>query len=185
MSITLLFLVSVGLVLIIAVLIILSYLASLAIPRAPFVPIPKEVLPQIIDALKIAPNSVVYDLGCGDGRVLFAGFKREPNATFIGLEKSLFPFVVASSRVQNFQKIHISIYKKNFFSADLSNATRVFLYLFPKLMKDLLPKLERELKPGTRVVSCDFAFTNRQPVETISLNRSSNSLGRTLYVYEF
>ncbi|MEK7211069.1 MAG: hypothetical protein AAB731_00360, partial [Patescibacteria group bacterium] len=80
---------------------------------------------------------------------------------------------------------NVKILRKNFFRADLSAATHIFTYLFPKPMNELLPKFKKELKPGARVVSCDFLFKEKEPAEIIELHRSKNQLARRLYVYEF
>ena len=154
--------------------------------RAPFVPIPKEVLPEIVRALKIKAGDVIYDLGCGDGRVLAACYQSEPRANYTGIEKNFLAWTLAKKRFWFLgNPPNIKIFRKNFFQADLSAATRVFTYLFPKPMNELLPKFQKELRPGTRVVSCDFIFKEKESVEIIDLHRSKNQLARRLYVYEF
>jgi len=159
---------------------------SLVVTRAPFISMPAAVLPYIVDALRLKPGSVVYDLGCGEGRVLFACWKRFPQAKYIGLDKATLPAAIAWWRKRSLGKeADVTIKKKNFFRQDLRDATHVFVYLFPGLMDKLLPKLKRELKPGTRLVSCDFKFTAMEPVQVIDLGRPEGVLGRKLYVYEF
>jgi SAM-dependent methyltransferase len=156
--------------------------------KAPFVTSSNAVLKDINIALEIKDDSVVYDLGCGDGRVLFYLTRFNKNAEYIGIENGVLPFLL--SRVGNYlnkKKVNnnVKILRKNFFNQDLSNATHVFTYLYPNVMDDLLPKFDKELKPGTRLVSLSFKFTNKIPSREVDLNRSKYKLGRKLYVYDF
>lgn len=185
-------------------------------------PVPKEILPTIIKALAIKKGSLVYDLGCGDGRVLVAAAKVQPQAQYLGIEKSFLPYFLARFNIWrrpqakinlvpstgildpagriSLTPIHprsklrgilgrcgINIFRQDFFKIDLSPATRVFLYLFPEQMVKLLPKLEAELKPGTRVVSCDFVFPNKKPLRVINWAGIPKliSTKHKLYVYQF
>ena len=166
--------------------ILLLGLVGIFTTRVPFVSVPEEVLPEILKALKIQKKSIVYDLGCGDGRVLLKAWETEPEATFVGLEKNLIPFALARVRKIFLKKKNsIRIVCADFFKQNLSEATHIFTYLYPEVMNDLLPKLEKELAPGTRLVSCDYQFSYKKPVEIIDLNRPVKSLGRTLFIYEF
>lgn len=153
--------------------------------RAPFIPISMDVLPAIVDALKLYEGSVLYDLGSGDGRVVIAAALSNPTVKAIGVERSYLPFVVSSIDVYRKAIQNASFIRANFFDVDLKDASHVFLYLLPGLMNSLLPKLQKELKPGTRVVTCDFKFKDKQPVQIIDLHRKSYDLGRKIYIYEF
>ncbi|MCX6784407.1 MAG: hypothetical protein NTV81_00500 [Candidatus Komeilibacteria bacterium] len=159
---------------------------SLLLTKAPFIPIPKDVLNNISLQLKLQPDSIVYDLGCGDGRVLEACLKLQPQAKYIGIEKEIVPYCLAWWRLRKFIKTgHCQIIHQNFFKINLTPATCIFTYLFPQLMDDLLPKFQAELQPKTRLVSCDFLFSNKLSLETIDLKRSPHSLGKRLHIYEF
>lgn len=162
------------------------WIKSLLMNKAPFIPIPKDVVMEIAKTLALSTNSIVYDLGCGDGRVLEACLQLEPQIKAIGIEKEIVPFCLAKWRLRKFIKNgSCQLFHKNFFNISVTEATHVFTYLFPGLMDDLLPKLQKELKPGTKLVSCDFLFHNKQSNQTIDLKRSERSLGRKLYCYEF
>ena len=169
---------------IIVTAVVLFWESSLIFTRAPFIPSPAEIAPQIIDALELDAESVLYDLGCGEGHILLAGESKQPKASFIGIERSWIPYLAAlySSRGNH---PNLKFIRSSFFKCDLSSANRVFVYLFPGLMNSLLPKLQKELKPGTRLVSCDFEFKDKQPVKIIDLGRPKNALGRRLLVYQF
>lgn len=156
--------------------------------KAPFVTSSNSVLKDIARVMENKENSIVYDLGCGDGRILFYLSKIQNKAKYIGIENSTFPFIL--SRIGAFynekiSKNKVEILKEDFFKHDLSEATHIFTYLFPSVMDDLLPKFDKELKPGTRLVSLSFKFTNKAPLFEVDLNRSKYKLGRKLYVYQF
>lgn len=156
--------------------------------KVPFVTASSAVLKDIEKALGVKDDSVVYDLGCGDGRILFHLSKANPKAKYIGIENS--PFPVLLSRFQSYlnnKKIgnKVEIISGDFFKKDLSKATHVFTYLYPSLMDELLPKFEKEFKPGTKLVSLSFKFTSKNPVEEIDLKRNKYKLGRKVYIYEF
>lgn len=168
----------------IATALVLFWESSLIFTRAPFIPSPAVIAPEIIDALELDENSVLYDLGCGEGHVLLAGKLKQPKAKFVGIERSWVPYLAAKYKAREDGR-NLEFIRSNFFKCDLSPANRVFVYLFPGLMNDLLPKLQKELKPGTRLVSCDFEFKDKQPVKIIDLNRPKNSLGRRLLIYQF
>ena len=153
---------------------------------APFVPVPSAVLPEIAQVLEIKENSVVYDLGCGDGKVLLACASSQPKAKYVGYEISLAIFLLAWIRILRMRKPRcIKVFRKNFFGADLSKATHVFTYLMPKQMQQLEEKFERELAPGTRLVTCTFPLKKREPTCTIDLDRSELSLARKIFIYDF
>lgn len=162
------------------------WMKSLLANKAPFVPIPNDVVPEIAKALGLSANSILYDLGCGDGRVLKACLQLEPKIKAIGIEKEIVPFCLAKWKLRKFNKTaSCQLFHKNFFDVSVTDATHIFTYLFPGLMDDLLPKLQQELKPGTKLVSCDFLFHHKQPSQVIDLKRSNRALGRKLYYYEF
>ncbi len=155
--------------------------------KVPFVPVRKKVLKDILSALELSNKSVLYDLGCGDGRILFVAAKIFPSISCVGIEKAPFPFMWAKLHKLFTGKMgeKIAIIQGDMFKKDVSPATHIFLYLFPELMDSLLPKFEKELKPGTRVVSCDFQFSDKQPDQVLDLEAKKYQLNHKLYVYNF
>ena len=176
-------------------LILLSVLVLLLIwmwgtvkAKVPFVSVPNKTLKDIEEAFSLKGDSVVYDLGCGDGRVLFYLYKNNPKLKYVGIENSFFPYLLASFRNWFHKKINksdITIIKKDFFDVDLSDATHIFTYLYPNVMDDLVPKLEKELSSGSRLVSASFHFTSKREIKEIDLQRGKYQLARKIYVYEF
>lgn len=138
---------------IVVLLIILSWLWP---PDSPWAPWWATKNKQIREALKLAEvtkDDIVYDLGCGDGRVLIIAAK-EFGARGIGIEIDPLRFFISSILLRSsgvWDKVQIR--RKNFFDEDLSSASVVFVYLVPKALNRLLPKFKKELKKGTRIVS--------------------------------
>jgi precorrin-6B methylase 2 len=159
----------------------------LAFAEVPTVPTSGKVVDEIIAALKLSDGSVLYDLGCGDARMLIAAHNKFPTATFVGVEYYRVPYLLAKLRLALTKKTsHISIQREDLFEADIKNANRIFVYLIPKVMDKLLPKLEREAQPGTRIVSLDFRFSKREPNQVIELQgRQKNKISKRLFIYEF
>jgi len=156
--------------------------------NVPFVSTPKSVIDEIDKALNIREGSVVYDLGCGNGKILFYLFDKNPKIKCVGFENNVHPLVSAKCRLffsSKKEKAGIKIIKGNFFNKDLTEATHVFVYLSSDLMDKLLPKFEKELVSGTRLVSLSFPFKNKTPIQEIDLKRAKHKLARELYVYQF
>ncbi|MFA6251311.1 MAG: hypothetical protein WC603_01660 [Candidatus Paceibacterota bacterium] len=156
--------------------------------KVPFVTASNAVLKDIAKALMITDDSVVYDLGCGDGRVLVYLSRLNPKAKYIGIENNILPLLL--SRIESFWSNKktgnkIEIINGDFFKQDLSKATHIFTYLYPNIMDELLSKFEKELKPGTKLVSLSFKFSGKNYSNEVDLMRSKYKLGRKLYVYQF
>lgn len=117
-----------------------------------------------IAAVPMKPGQVLMDLGCGDGRVLrFA--RRSYKVRAIGFEVNLLAYLKA--RVLSIGQKNIEIRLKSFWSQNLAQADVVFCYLYPDVMQKLSVKLKAELKPGTLVVSCNFAFPGFIPIKVL------------------
>jgi len=122
-------------------------------PWSPWWRTNKEIARIQCRLAKVTKNDVVYDLGCGDGTALVTAAK-EFGARGVGVEIDPFRFWVARFRflVNNLSE-RLKISRKNFFAVDVSEATVVIMYLIPKTLARLKPKLLKELKPGTRIVT--------------------------------
>jgi len=127
--------------------------------RAPdifFVPTPTEVVDAMLKVANVGKGDVVYDLGCGDGRIV-ATAARDFGARGVGID--IDPQRVADSQatVKKFGVAdRVTIMEGDIFETPIGDATVVALYLLPSLNVKLMPKLKKELKPGTRIVSHDF-----------------------------
>jgi len=125
----------------------LFFLTIAFVTGAPFVPSTKLTAQAMIRLAKLKPGMRIYDLGSGDGRLLFLAAKE--GVTAIGFEIN--PFLVVFSWIKKMasdQRDHIGIHWQNFWNTKLSDADVVFIYLLPWKMDALSAKLKKELKPG-------------------------------------
>jgi SAM-dependent methyltransferase len=129
--------------LIVILILLTAVYASLS--AAPWLPTRKKETERMINLANLKSGDVVYDLGCGDGRLLLAARKKVPGIKIVGAEISFLLYLIARLRIKN-------ILFKNLFKVDLSKADVVFIYLLPKCYEQLKAKLSAELKPGSRVV---------------------------------
>ncbi len=143
-----------------------------------FLPTPAEVVSAMLELAKVTKDDVVYDLGSGDGRTPIAAAK-EHGARGVGVEFN--PKLVALS-VQNAEQAGVAdrvrFINADLFQTDISEATVVTLYLLSSLNQKLLPKLQRELKPGTRIVSHAFSMGEDWKPDA---ERTVN--GKTIYLW--
>ena len=122
-------------------------------PDVRFVATPPEVVDAMLTAARVTSADIVYDLGSGDGRIVIAAAKKY-GARGVGIEIN--PLLVAesnaSARAAGVSHL-VQFIQGDLFTADFSAATVVTLYLGPSLNERIKPRLLRELRPGTRVVS--------------------------------
>jgi cyclopropane fatty-acyl-phospholipid synthase-like methyltransferase len=139
--------------------------APLREPDVIFVPTPPEVVEAMLKLANVTSKDVVYDLGCGDGQIVTAA-ARDFGATAVGIDINPVRVKEANERVakagvQN----KVKILNEDLFTANISQASVVTLYLLQTLNEKLIPKLNKELKPGTRIVSQSFTMGDKYPPE--------------------
>ncbi|MBI3048479.1 MAG: class I SAM-dependent methyltransferase [Acidobacteria bacterium] len=151
--------------------------APLRSPDVIFVPTPQEVVDAMLKLAKVTKNDVVYDLGSGDGRIPITA-ARTYGARGVGLD--IDPQRIKEA-MENLKAAgvgdRVRFLNQDLFTTNISEATVVTLYLLPSLNLKVLPKLNAELKPGTRVVSHAFDMGDIKPQETQNVN------GRTIYLW--
>ncbi len=159
-------------------------LAALFITEVPFLPVPKAVVDASLSLFKFSDaRPIFYDLGSGDGRVVLAFAEEHASAVAIGYEIGPFPYLISKLKRWRLRTRNAHFLFRNFFNDDLSDATHIFIYLFPNTVEKLHEKFLKELKPGTQVISCDFPFKTKEP---ILKHKLGNGLSKhTLYIYEF
>ena len=132
---------------------------------APFVHTPVEVARKMIQLADLKLGQKLFDLGAGDGRLVIMAAK-ETGASSIGVEMEEDLVERARSEIKRLSlEDRVSMIHDDFFKVDLSGADVVILYLSPSGNERLQPKLEQELKKGTRVISHAFEVGNWKPSE--------------------
>ncbi len=147
------------------ILILYIFLASFAyagIKAAPWFPTWSRDIDRFLKLAEIKPGQKFYDLGCGDGKLVFAAAKA--GATAVGYEISLLPYLLAIARSWNYKNAKIIF--KDFWKADLSDADVVYVFLTPKFNPKAKEKLQRELKKSARVVAYTWPIDGWQAVTT-------------------
>ncbi len=125
---------------------------------APYVVTPYEVVDEMLRLAGVGSRDVVYDLGCGDGRIVIAAAERR-GARGVGIDidpRRIDEANAAARRAGVADRVRFAV--QDLFATDFSEATVVTLYLFPEMNAKLRPKLLAELRPGARVVSHEFGI---------------------------
>ena len=141
-----------------------------------WVPTPQALVDKMLDMAKVTAADTVIDLGSGDGRTVITAAKRGARA--LGIEYN--PDMVELSK-RNAEKAGVAgkanFMKADLFESDFSQATVITMYLLPTINLKLRPKLLRDLKPGTRIVSHSFDMGDWKPEKRSDLN------GETIYYW--
>jgi len=150
---------------------------------APTAPSPEQAVDRMLEVAHLKPGETVYDLGCGDARILIAAAKRY-KVKGVGIEISNRLSQVAAENVKKAGlQQQIRIVHGNFMQTDLSDANVVTLYLATTANDMLRPNLERYLRPKTRVVSYDYPIPGWRPVDT-SETEGHQGATHIIYLYE-
>ncbi len=147
-------------------------------PDVIYVPTPPEVVDAMLQVANVRRGDVLYDLGSGDGRIPITAAQKYNVTRATGIE-------INPERIQEAQQNlstagvgdRVSFRNEDLFEADFSDATVITLYLLPALNVKLLPKMLKELKPGTRIVSHAFAMGDWKPEKTLDVG------GRSVYFW--
>ena len=150
-------------------------------PDVPFAPSVDEVVDMMLRAAEVTDKDTVYDLGCGDGRIVISAASKY-GARGVGVDVN--PIRVEESK-RNARKSGVSqkvtFIKQDLFKTDLSKATVVVIYLDPGMNLRLRPKLLRELKPGARVVSNSLDMGDWKPDKVVRLTVAGSE--RSIYYW--
>ena len=149
---------------------------------APFVVSPQPIVDKMLEMASIKPSETVYDLGCGDGRILIAA-AQQYKAKGVGIEISGRLVKMANEKVRSMQ-LHdqITIRQGHLLDVDLSDADVVMIYLETGSNDLLKPNLEKFLKPGSRVVSHDFEVRGWKASKVEKIHAFNRH--HTIYLYE-
>jgi len=144
------------------------------VPDVHYDPTPYNVVLEMLKLARLREGDVVYDLGCGDGRLVITALKEQPGAR--GVCVDIDPVRIRESRANAAAAgvgARIRFVEGDLFTTDFADATVVMLFLWPDLNLKLRPRLWRELRPGTRVISYVHTMGDWQPRQTVKV------IGRT------
>ena len=148
---------------------------------APFVPTPMPVVEKMVEMAGITKDDVVYDLGCGDGRIVVEAAKKS-GARAVGVDFDIRRCEEARDRAKRENVANlVEIRNEDIMKTDFSNATVVTLYLLPSSNRLLKPKL-LALKAGARIVSHDFSIEGWEPLRKENVNTGTDQ--HTIYLWE-
>lgn len=147
----------------------------------PFVPTPYEVVDEMLRLAELKKGDVLYDLGCGDGRIVIEAAKRAGiRAVGIDIDPERIEESKENARKAGVEKL-VEFRCQNIFEADFSEATVVTMYLLPDVNIRLRPTILRKLKPGTRIVSHSFDMDDWQPEQMTYI--ASELYPHTIYLW--
>jgi len=168
---------------------ILTGLILLALPLAaqsyedgweyevPYVPTPQEVVDAMLDLAAVTEDDILYDLGCGDGRIVVSA-ARDRGARGVGIDRDPERITEANENAKEARVTgRVKFIEQDLFEADIHEATVVTMYLLSTVNLKLRPKLLAELKPGTRLVSHAFDMGDWKPEKSTQVD------GRNVYLW--
>lgn len=165
------------------ILIFVSLLVS-NIYGAPYVPVKKKLIKGILFFGGLSASDVFYDLGSGDGRVLMSAVKDFGVPKAAGYEIALWPYLKSKLLIRRAgSKNNIDVNRKNFFKVNLSPATFIYIYLFPRLVDRLAGKITKECRSGIKVLCPSFPIDVSKYKE-FRLIKTGNFGKITAYLYE-
>src|SRR5262245_51665644 len=147
-----------------------------------YVPTPHKVVDKMLDMAKVTKDDIVFDLGCGDGRVVVtAARKFGARGVGIDIDPQRVKEALANVRKDKVEKLVEIRHGDALKVPDLSRATVVITYMLPEFMEKLRPVLEEHLKPGTRVAAHDYPVPRWQAEERATVPSPSRIYAHTLY----
>jgi cyclopropane fatty-acyl-phospholipid synthase-like methyltransferase len=149
-----------------------------------YVPTDPKIVDKMLEMAKVTKDDIVFDLGCGDGRIICTAAKRH-GAKGVGVDidpprirdckKTMEQMGLTKEQVEIRQGDALKV-------KDLERATVVMLYMLPEFMAKLEPQLKR-LKPGARVVAHDYPFPNTKPDQSVEMTLAPNERAHFVYLW--
>jgi predicted RNA methylase len=151
-------------------------------PDVNYVPSPPEVVDKMLELADLKKDDVLYDLGCGDGRIVIAAAKKyKCKAVGIEIDPQLVHEARDKVKAEGLEKL-VEIQEGDIFKTDLEPASVVTMYLLDHLNAKLVPQLQK-LKPGTRIVSHDFKIADYPPDKTVTVELRKVGLNPNVYLW--
>lgn len=145
--------------------------SAVAVPRAldvPYEPTPPSVVKAMLELAAVGPGDVVYDLGCGDGRIVIEAARRGARGVGVDLDPQRIREARANARAAGVEE-RVTFVEGDLFEADVSRATVVMLFLWPEVNLRLRPRLLGQLRQGSRIVSHLHDMGAWKPTRTVDL----------------
>ncbi|MCS7303489.1 MAG: methyltransferase domain-containing protein [Thermoguttaceae bacterium] len=150
-------------------------------PDVIFVPTPQDVVEKMLELAEVTKNDVVYDLGCGDGRIVVTAAKKY-GCKAVGIDIDPQRVKESLERVKKYKVEHlVTIKEGDIFQEDITPASVVTLYLLPSLNVKLIPQLKK-LKPGSRIVSHSFDMEGVKPDKVVHYE-AKDGVTHTIYLW--
>jgi SAM-dependent methyltransferase len=151
-------------------------------PDVIYVPTPQDVVDKMLELAKVTKDDLVYDLGCGDGRIVVTAAGRH-GCKAVGYDINRKRVTESLANVEKHNVGHlVRIEQRDIFTLDLSEANVITLYLLPSLNVKLIPQLEK-LRPGSRIVSHDFAMAGVEPDQAVEFTSDKDDTDHTIYLW--
>jgi ribosomal protein L11 methylase PrmA len=136
-------------------------------PEVPYVPSPPAIVEEMLRLAGVKKDDIVYDLGCGDGRIVIAAAQKYgARGVGVDIDPARVKEATENARAAGVNG-QVRFIQKDLFEADFKEATVVTLYLLPDVNQRLKPKLLSDLKPGTRIVSHSFDMGEWKPEKVV------------------
>lgn len=149
----------------------------------PYIPIPEDIIPKMLELASIVPGETVFDLGSGDGRMVIAA-ARDFHAKAVGVEIRGRLVRECRRKVKVMGLSHqISIWSRNFKKVSLRKADVLALYLSSYTLNLLAPKFMKELRHGVRIVNFDYPIPGRTPTHEIKVIPAGWKKAHPIYLY--
>jgi SAM-dependent methyltransferase len=150
---------------------------------APYIATPEDVVERMLALAEVTPQDVVYDLGCGDGRIpIAAARKYGARGVGVDIDPTLVAQARANAKAEGVERL-VEFRLENAMTTDITPATVVTLYLLSSSNEKLKPMLTRQLKPGARIVSHAFSMGREWPADKVDQFVSARGDEVTLYLW--
>lgn len=154
----------------------------------PYIGSPHAVVAKIAEQFELTKESVFYDVGAGDGRVVFAVARKYPDAKVLGIELALFPYALAKVRLWIgrifFGRYHnVTFLRKDFQTHDFSDATHMYVYLYPKIVDLLITQVGSQKKNSVFLVSGAFQSSILPIWGKVIVSEKKKALIKEVFVY--
>jgi len=147
-----------------------------------FVPTPRDVVDKMLQLAEVKKDDLLYDLGCGDGRIVVTAARRYGcRSEGFDIDPRRVKESLDNVRKNNVGRL-VTIEQKDIFTLDLSRADVITLFLLPSLNANLIPQLEK-LKPGSRIVSHSFAMDGIKPDKVVTLISREDQSEHKIYLW--